>query len=90
MDVATLTNIAFAGVALFGLVLGGVAVQAARRVRSPRMVLVAGGFLLIALQGIVIGVGLFSGGVDLGVLLLLAAVFEAAVLVVLFLATLVR
>ena len=90
MDVATLTNIAFAGVALFGLVLAGVAVQAARRVRSPRMVLVAGGFLLIALQGVVIGAGLFAGGIDLSVLLLLAALFEAAVLVVLFLATLVR
>jgi hypothetical protein len=90
MDVATLTNIAFAGVAVFGLVLAAVAVQAARRVRSPRMILVATGFGLIALQGVVIGAGLFAGGIDLGVLLLLSALFEAAVLVVLFLATLVR
>lgn len=90
MDLGTLTNIAFAGVAVFGLVLTGIAVLAARRVRSPRMVLVATGFGLIAVQGIVVGYALFAGGVDLAFLLLLCALFEAAVLLVLFLATLLR
>lgn len=90
MEIAALTNAAFAGVAVFGLILAGIALLAARRVRSPRMILVASGFLLIATQGIVIGVGLFTGGVALGTLLLLCALFEAAVLVVLFGATLVR
>ena len=90
MDLGTLTNVAFAGVAVFGMVLTGVAALAARRVRSPRMVLVAFGFLLIAIQGIVIGVTLFAGGADLSILLFLSALFEAAVLVVLFLATVVR
>jgi hypothetical protein len=90
MDLGTLTNVAFAGVAVFGMVLTGVAALAARRVRSPRMVLVAFGFLLIAIQGIVIGVTLLAGGADLSILLFLSALFEAAVLVVLFLATVVR
>ena len=90
MDTGTLTNVAFAGVAVFGTVLAGMAVLAARRNRSPRMVLVAVGFLLIAVQGAVVGVSLFAGGADLSFLLLVSALFEAAVLVVLFLATLMR
>jgi hypothetical protein len=90
VDLGTLTNIAFAGVAVFGLVLAGVAILAARRVPSPRMLLVSAGFLLIAIQGLVIGVSLFAGGADLGLLLFLSALFEAAVLVALFLATIVR
>lgn len=90
MDLGTLTNIAFAGVAVFGVVLTGIAIAAARRVRSPRMALVATGFALIALQGIVIAAALFGGGGDLALLLFVSALFEASVLVVLFLATLVR
>jgi CHASE2 domain-containing sensor protein len=90
MDTDTLTNIAFAGVAIFGAVLAIMAILAARRVRSPRMVMVAVGFLLIAAQGVVVGVSLFAGGADLSFLLLVSALFEAAVLVVLFLATLLR
>jgi CHASE2 domain-containing sensor protein len=90
MEFGTLTNVAFAGVAVFGVVLSAVAVLAARRVRSPRMVLVASGFVLLAVQGIVVGASLFAGGADLSFLLFLCAMFEAAVLVVLFLATLVR
>ncbi len=90
MDFGTATNIAFAGVAVFGVVLTAIAVAAARRVRSPRMALVAAGFALIALQGIVIAAALFDGGADLSFLLFLSALFEASVLVVLFLATLVR
>lgn len=90
MDLDTWTNIAFAGVAVFGLVLAGVAILAARRVRSPRMVLVAVGFLLIAVQGIIIGVSLFDGGADPSTLLFVSALFEAAVLVALFLATVSR
>jgi ABC-type Fe3+ transport system permease subunit len=90
MDWGTFTNIAFAGVAVFGLVLTGIAIAAAARVRSPRMVLVATGFLLIAVQGLVVGVSLFLGGADPGFLLFVSALFEAALLLVLFLATLVR
>ncbi len=90
MDLGTLTSVAYAGVAVFGLVLTAIAVAAARRVRSPRMALVAGGFLVIAVQGIVVVGSLFGGTSDLALLLFVSAIFEAAVLVVLFLATLVR
>jgi hypothetical protein len=90
MDLGSLTSIAYAGVAVFGLVLTAIAVAAARRVRSPRMALVAGGFLVIALQGIVVAASLFVADADLALLLFVSAIFEAAVLVVLFLATLVR
>jgi hypothetical protein len=90
MDLATSTDIAFAGVAVFGLILAGMAVLAARRVRSPRMALVAVGFLLIAVQGLYIGVSLLTGSADAGTLLFASALFEAAVLVDLFLATLLR
>lgn len=90
MDLGTLTSVAYAGVAVFGLVLTAIAVAAARRVRSPRMALVAGGFLVIAVQGIVVVGSLFQGTNDLALLLFVSAIFEAAVLVVLFLATLVR
>ena len=54
------------------------------------MALVAIGFGLITLQGIVVGAGLFDGGWSLASLLLLSAVLEAALLLVLFIATLVR
>jgi len=54
------------------------------------MALVTLGFLLIAVQGVVVGVGLFEGGWGDANLLLVSAVFEAALLVVLFVATLVR
>jgi|HubBroStandDraft_4_1064222.scaffolds.fasta_scaffold1476392_1 hypothetical protein len=90
MDDATLANIAFAGVAVFAAILSAIALLAVRRSRSVRMGLVAAGFLLIMVQGIVVGLGLFSGGWDPLTLLLLTAGFEAALLVVLFLATLVR
>jgi hypothetical protein len=90
MDVATSTDVAYAGVAVFGLILAAMAVLAARRVRSPRMALVAAGFLLIAVQGLYIGGSLLVGTSALGTLLLASALFEAAVLVVLFLATLLR
>jgi hypothetical protein len=90
MDLGTATNIAFAGVAVFGVVLTAIAIAAAQRVRSPRMALVAAGFALIAVQGIVIAAALFNGGADLSLLLFASALFEASVLVVLFLATLVR
>jgi len=90
MDVATLTTAAFAGIAAFGAILtilGGLAV---RRAPSPRMGLVAGGFFLITLQGVVVGLGLFTAGWDDATLLLISALFEASLLVVLFVATLVR
>jgi hypothetical protein len=90
MDVATATNVAFAGVAVFGAVLTGLAVLAVRRAPSPRMMLVSGGFFLITLQGILIGLGLFLWATDAATLLLVCALFEAGLLVVLFLATLVR
>ncbi len=90
MDVSALTNLAFAGIAVFGAVLTGLAALAYRRSPSPRMGLVGSGFALITLQGVVVGVGLFTGGWDLGSLLLVSAGFEAALLVVLFVATLVR
>lgn len=90
MESGLLTNIAFAGIAVFGWVLTGLAVLAYRRAPSPRMALVASGFGLIALQGVLVGAGLFLGGWDPSTLLLLSAGFEAALLVVLFAATLVR
>jgi len=90
MDPGTLANVAFAGVAVFAAILSGISLAAVRRTRSPRMGLVAAGFLLVTVQGIVVGVGLFQGGWDPLVLLLFTALFEAVVLLVLFLATLVR
>ena len=90
MDVATLTSVAFAGIAVFGAVLTIFAALAVRRAPSPRMGLVASGFALITVQGVLVGVGLFSGGWDAGTLLLLSALFEAALLLVFFVATLVR
>ncbi|MHB8351380.1 MAG: hypothetical protein ACYDFT_01605 [Thermoplasmata archaeon] len=90
MDYSAWTNAAFAGVAVFGLILTGIALLALRRVPSPRMALVAAGFGLIAAQGLIIGISLFAGGADLSLLLFLSALFEAAVLAVLFLATLAR
>lgn len=90
MDTSTLTNIAFAGIAVFGAVLTALAALAYRRAPSPRMGLVATGFALITLQGIIVGVGLFTGGWDPATLLLVSAGFEAALLAVLFVATLVR
>jgi hypothetical protein len=90
MDDATLANIAFAGVAVFAAILFGIALLAVRRSRSARMGLVATGFLLITIQGVLVGLGLFEGGWAPVQLLLLTAGFEAALLLVLFLATLVR
>lgn len=90
MEFSTWTNIAFAGVAVFGAVLFVLSLLALRRAPSPRMGLVAGGFLVITLQGVVIGVWLFLGGSSTDFLLFLSALFEAVLLLVLFLATLVR
>jgi hypothetical protein len=90
MDTSTLANVAFAGVAVFAAILSAIALMALHRTRSPRMAFVAAGFLLLTVQGLVIGWGLFSGGWDPFVLLALAAGFEVALLAVLFLATLVR
>lgn len=90
MEFSLWTNVAFAGVAVFGAVLLVLSVLALRRAPSPRMGLVAGGFLVITLQGLVIGLLLFLGGAALDLLLFLSAIFEAVLLIVLFLATLVR
>jgi hypothetical protein len=90
MDISAWTNIAFAGIAVFGAVLSGLALLALRRAPSPRMALVAAGFLLIAVQGVVVVVGLFTGGWSPATLLLVSAAFEAALLAVLFVATLLR
>ncbi len=90
MDDAALANLAFAGVAVFAAILSGLALAAYARNRAPRMALVAAGFLLLMVQGIVVGVGLFLGGWAPLLLLLVTAAFEAALLVVLFAATLVR
>lgn len=87
MDLGTVVNVAFAGVAVFGAILSGIAVTALTRAPSPRMALVASGFLLITLQGIVVGIGLFTSGFSLTELLLLSALFEATLLAVLFVAT---
>ena len=89
-DLTLVTNLAYAGIAVFGTILAALAFLAVRRAPSPRMALVAGGFVLIALQGLVVGIGLFAGGWDLATLLLISALFEAALLAVLFVATLVR
>jgi ABC-type Fe3+ transport system permease subunit len=88
MDVSALANLAYAGVGVFGAVLCALALAAFRRTRSGRMGLVAGGFLLMAIEGVVVGVGLFTGGWALSTLLLLSALFEVALLAVLFAATL--
>ena len=90
MDLTALANVAFAGVALFGAVLTGLALLAFRRAPSPRMGLVAAGFGLIALQGAIVSIGLFTSGWGPTDLLALSALFEAGLLVVLFVATLVR
>jgi hypothetical protein len=90
MDIGPVLNVAFAEIAVFGAVLAALAFLAVRRLPTPRMALVAVGFLLIAVQGVVIGIGLFEGGFGYGTLLLITAVFEAALLIVLFAATLVR
>jgi hypothetical protein len=90
MDFSAWTNVAFAGVAVFGLVLFALSLLAVRRAPSPRMGLVAGGFLVIAIQGIVIGSLLFLGGASTDFLLFLSALFEVLLLIVLFSATLVR
>jgi hypothetical protein len=90
MDTGTLLNVAFAGIAVFGGVLTALAFLAVRRLPTPRMALVAVGFLLIAVQGVVVGIGLFEGGWGDATLLLISAAFEAALLVVLFVATLLR
>lgn len=88
MDVSALANIAYAGVAVLGAVLAGLALISYRRSRTARMGLVSGGFLLLAAQGVVVGVGLFDGGWSPATLLLLSAGFELALLLVLFAATL--
>lgn len=90
MDLADAANVAFAGVAVFAAILAALALLAYRRTHAPRMALVAAGFLLLTVQGIVVGIGLFAGGWDPNLLLLLTAGFEAALLGVLFVATLVR
>ncbi|HEV2428858.1 MAG TPA: hypothetical protein VGV64_03300 [Thermoplasmata archaeon] len=90
MDLDTATNVAFAGIAVFGAVLTAFALLALRRAPSPRMALVASGFLLIAVQGAVVSVGLFLTGFSPSTLLFVSAAFEAALLLVLFLATLLR
>jgi hypothetical protein len=90
MDLLAVTNLAFAGVAVFAAILSAIAVAALRRAPSPRMGLVATGFLLVTVQGIVVGIGLFGGIWSPEALLLLTAIFEAGLLAVLFLATLVR
>ena len=90
MDLGPVLNVAFAGIAVFGAVLAGLALLAVRRMPTPRMALVATGFLLIAVQGIVVGLGLFYTGWGDATLLLITAIFEAALLVVLFVATLLR
>jgi hypothetical protein len=90
MDLTEVTNVAFAGIAVFGVLLGALAIAAWRRTRAPRIGLVAAGFLLIAVQGVVVGLGLFLGGLTPALLLAISAGFEAALLVVLFAATLLR
>lgn len=90
MDTSTLTTIAYAGIAVFGAVLTTLAVLAVRRAPSTRMALVAAGFLLITLQGVAVGLGLLTVGWSPSDLLLVSALFEAVLLGVLFVATLVR
>jgi hypothetical protein len=88
MDLSAWANVAFAGVAAFGAVLCALSLASFRRTRSARLGLVAGGFLLMAIEGAVVGVGLFTGGWAPATLLLVTAVFEFALLAVLFAATL--
>lgn len=90
MAFGSITSAAFAGIAAFGSILTALGGLAWRRAPSRRMALVTTGFFLIALQGVIVGVGLFTIGWDPATLLLLSALFEAALLVVLFIATLVR
>lgn len=90
MDLLTIAVVAYAGIAVLGGVLTGIAAFALRRSPSSRMALVTGGFALIMVQGIVVGVGLLTAGWDLVSLLVLSAVFEAALLIVFFIATIVR
>ena len=90
MDLTSWTNVAFAGIAVFGIVLSALALLAVRRAPSARMALVATGFVLIAVQGIGGAVGLFTGGWSPATLLFVSAVFEAFLLIVLFVATLLR
>ncbi len=90
MDLGELTNAAFGGIAVFGALLAAVAIAAWRRTPTVRMALVALAFLLFAAQGVVVGVGLFTSGLSLSDLLALSAGFEAALLAVMFAATLLR
>jgi hypothetical protein len=90
MDAGMLADVAYAGVAVLGAAMAGLSFLATRRTRAPRMYLVSVGFLLLALQGVYVGLGLAMGGASPTELLLVSALFEAAVLVVLFLATLLR
>ncbi|MCI4334738.1 MAG: hypothetical protein L3K04_03820 [Thermoplasmata archaeon] len=90
MDSGTLADAAYAGVAVLGAALTALSLLAVRRSHAPRMYLVSVGFLLLTLQGVYVGLSLVQGGADPTTLLLVSALFEAAVLVVLFLATLLR
>lgn len=90
MDPGQLADAAYAGVAVLGGAMAGLSILAIRRTRVPRMYLVSVGFLLLALQGVYVGVGLAMGNASPTMLLLVSALFEVAVLIVLFLATLVR
>jgi hypothetical protein len=90
LDLTSIAVIAYAGIAVLGGVLTAIAAFALRRSPSSRMGLVTAGFALIMVQGIIVGVGLFTQGWDLVSLLVVSAVFEAALLVVFFIATIVR
>ncbi|MGA7923452.1 MAG: hypothetical protein WCA77_05695 [Thermoplasmata archaeon] len=90
MDLLTIANVAFAGIAVLGAVLTAIAAVALGRAPSPRMGLVTTGFALVMVQGIIVGVGLFSGGWSVPTLLVVTAIFEAALLIVFFTATVVR
>lgn len=88
MDASILANVAFAGIAVLGAILSVLGLAAFRRTRSGRLGLVAAAFLLLAAEGIVVAIGLFTGGWSPSSLLLLVAGAELAVLVLLFGATL--
>lgn len=90
MDTATLTGIAFAGVAVFGAVLAAISAAAWRRTHAMRMAGVFAGFAIVAIQGAFVATFLVVGGLTDANLLLISAVFEAALLVVWFVATLGR
>ncbi|HZY69913.1 MAG TPA: hypothetical protein VFF67_02905 [Thermoplasmata archaeon] len=90
MDVSAFTNAAFAGIAVLGFVLTGLALLAVRRAPSPRMALVASGFGLVAVEGVVVSFGLLVAGWDAVTLLLVTAILQAIVLLALFAATLLR